>query len=577
MTDHVILCGLGELGFRTLERLRAFGETVVVMDPAPDPAFAARCAEWGVIVVRGSGRDPRALREAGVLVARAVIVVAADDMINLAIALAAREENPDLRLVVRLFNERLVSNVERQLPRCRVLDVAALAAPIFAYAGLHADVLHALDVPGGRFLLRAWRGRTAPEDARLIAMRRERRGDFGGGDGLGFTLTARPDWDTLPFAEPAGAGDEVFGFMRADDAEMPAGGGRLARGRLKGWRRFGRDLARRFRSLGQDASLLIFALLVLVVLVGVETFHQGMGLSWLHSVYFVITVVTTTGFGDITPKDAPAPMIWAAVGLMVFGSLVMAAVSAWMTEKLLALRMGGIFNRRPLPERGHFIIGGLGTVGYRIAEELAAAGHPCVALEKEENSRLVERVRRLGVPVVVSTDIYAAMADVYVEDARAIIAVTNDDAVNLELALMAQEANPSATIVARVFDPALASHLERSFGIHLARSPSAIAAPAFAVAAAAGDLLDAFDLGETLYCVGAVNVAAGHRLAGTRLDELGQHEMLVLSWRRGGGEWSTTLPPLHRLEEGDEIVIVTPRERWLMLYDARPAAVRPAG
>lgn len=575
MTDHVILCGLGELGFRTLERLRAFGETVVVVDPAPEPAFVARCAEWDVPIVRGSGRDPRALREAGVLVARAVIVVAADDMINLAIALAAREENPDIRLVVRLFNQRLVSKVERQLPHCRVLDVAALAAPIFAYAGLHADVLHALDVPGGRFLLRAWRGRAAPAEAKLVAVRRERHGDFGGGDGLGFTLTARPDWDTLPFAEAPGERDEIFGFMRADDADMPQGG---QQGRRKGWRRLGRDLSRRVRTLGQDASLLIFALLVLVVLVGVETFHQGMGLSWLHAVYFVITVVTTTGFGDITPKDAPPSMIWAAVGLMLLGSLIMAAVSAWMTEKLLALRMGGIFNRRPLPERGHFIIGGLGTVGFRIAEELAAAGHPCVALEKEENSRLVERVRRLGVPVVVSTDIYAAMSDVYIEDARGVIAVTNDDAVNLELALMAQELNPQATVVARVFDPSLAMHLERSFGIHLARSPSAIAAPAFAVAAAAGDLLDAFDLGETLYCVGALKVTAGHPLQGTRLEELVRQEVLVLTWRPGAaGDWSAAVPPFHVLAAGDEIVIVTPRERWLMLCETRPPVARPAG
>lgn len=573
MTDHVILCGLGELGFRTLERLRAFGEQVVVVDPDPQPAFAACCAEWGVPLVRGSGRDPKALREAGVVVARAVIVVAADDMINLAIALAAREENPDLRVVVRLFNHRLVDKVERQLPRCRVLDVAALAAPIFAYAGLHADVVHAIDVPGGRFLLRSWTGDATPAGASLLAIRRDRRGAFEGSDGLGFTLAVRPEWDGLPFTEPLGGRDEAFGFMRADEGDVPADlrGWRPSRR----WRRLGRELARRARTLGQDASLLVFALFGLVVLVGVEVFHQGMGLSWLHAMYFVVTVVTTTGFGDITPKDAPASMIWACAGLMILGSLSMAAVSAWMTEKLLALRMGGIFDRRPLPERGHVIVGGLGTVGYRIVEELVAAGQPCVALEKEENSRLVERVRRLGVPVVVSADIYAAMADVYVEDARAILAVTNDDAVNLEVALMAQEANPRATVVARLFDPAMATHLERRFGIHLARSPSAIAAPAFALAAGAGDLLDAFDLGDTLYCVGRLAVAPGHHLDGARVDQLARMEILALSWRQAGGEWRPVPPPFHKLGGGDELVVVTPRERWLMLCEARPPAARP--
>jgi hypothetical protein len=39
----IVLCGLGELGILTLERLLAFGERVVVVDPDPPEAFAMHC------------------------------------------------------------------------------------------------------------------------------------------------------------------------------------------------------------------------------------------------------------------------------------------------------------------------------------------------------------------------------------------------------------------------------------------------------------------------------------------------------------------------------------------------------
>lgn len=564
MNDHVILCGLGELGFRTLERLRAFGEPVVVVDPEPTADFQARCAEWGVTLVQASARDPRALREAGVLVARAVIAVASDDMVNLGIALAAREENPDLRVVLRLFNQRLVQKVERELPNCRVLDVASLAAPIFAYAGLHADILHCVDVPGGRFLLRRWRGAQVPAGAKLIAIRRERTGTFGGGESLAFSFAARPEWDALPLAGPPGDNDEAFGFMHVADADVPDVAG--ARGATR--RRFvslWRRRARRFaRAVAQDAMLLVFAIIGLMVMVGINVFHGGLGLDWLHSAYFVVTIMTTTGFGDISVKDASSGVIWFVITLMMMGSITMAVLSAYFTEKLLALRMGALFARQPVPQRGHFVIAGLGTVGFRIAEELVNGGHPCVALEREETSRLVERARRLGVPVVVAGDVFTALGDVNLEDARGVIAVTNDDAVNLEVALISQEASPHGTVVARIFDPHLAAHLERSFGIHLARSPSAIAAPAFAAAVASGELLDAFDLGDVLHCVGVVRIEPGHELVGRTFAELPGLEVLPLSWRPAGGEWTPEAPE-RPLEAGDAIVVATPRARWIAM------------
>ncbi|MEB3223256.1 MAG: NAD-binding protein [Candidatus Sericytochromatia bacterium] len=533
-TQHVILCGLGELGFRTLERLRAIGEAVCVVDPDPPPAFAARCEAWGVPLIRGSAREAATLHEARLTEAQALVAVAGDDLTNLAVALVARAEAPEVRLVLRLFNERLAQRVTRDLPRCQVLDVSAVSAPIFAYGSLHADILHCLDVPGGRFVLRRWPAARVPARALPLA-----EGTTADGAQVVATLAGEAD-----------LGD-------ADLPLRPAGGPR--------WHRWLRRGLHGLRGLQQHGALWVVLASIGAMLVGSLLLFPGlMGLSWQQAVYLCVQIITTVGFGDIPLKDAPPVALWFVTALMLLGSLTMAVLGAYVTEKLLSLRLGALLARTPVPAQDHFVIVGLGTVGFRIAAELVRGGHRCVAIERNAQSRYLERARRAGVPVLVRSDVFAALGDVHLEDARGLIAVTNDDDTNLELALVTQELNPWATCAVRLFEPELATHLERSFGIYLARSPSAIAAPAFATAAAEEDLLDAFDLGERLFVAGRLRLAADHPLVGASHATWAAEGLTPLSRRSPGGAWQPLPGPEAWLPAGpdDEVIVVAPRERW---------------
>ncbi|HEY9721283.1 MAG TPA: NAD-binding protein, partial [Oscillatoriaceae cyanobacterium] len=162
-----------------------------------------------------------------------------------------------------------------------------------------------------------------------------------------------------------------------------------------------------------------------------------------------------------------------------------------------------------------------------------------------------------------SPDIFTALKELNLEEARGLLAVTDDDTLNLELALMAQEHNQHMRVVVRQFDPHMATLLERSFDIQLSRSPSAIAAPAFAVAASADDLLDAFDLGDVLWCVGRLVIPKGHRLEGMAVRDLWRVEVLPLSLRRGDKTIQAPFDGDWTLQEGDKWVIVTPHDRWI--------------
>src|SRR6476661_6903979 len=68
--------------------------------------------------------------------AQALVLCDEGDIVNFHLALAARELQPELRLVVRLFNLELGAQAERLLG-CRSLSASQLAAPAFVEAALH--------------------------------------------------------------------------------------------------------------------------------------------------------------------------------------------------------------------------------------------------------------------------------------------------------------------------------------------------------------------------------------------------------------------------------------------------------
>ena len=109
---HVVLCGLNELGYRTLEELTRLGEQVVAVARAPEEELAGGATALGAILVDGSYRDESVLRAAGVPAAGALVVTEDDDVGNLHAALAAQDLNPDLRIRLRLFNQELGRRAE---------------------------------------------------------------------------------------------------------------------------------------------------------------------------------------------------------------------------------------------------------------------------------------------------------------------------------------------------------------------------------------------------------------------------------------------------------------------------------
>jgi Trk K+ transport system NAD-binding subunit len=156
MTGHVVLIGLGAVGMRVLEALRAIKD-VVVIEADDDGRFVSQARALGVPVVIGDATLPQTLDLVNLDEASAVAVLTSDDLTNVEIALALRSRltfgNRHRPMVVRLFDRQLARSVEHSFGFRHVRSTSALAAPWFVGAALGLDVLDTFYVERQPFLL----------------------------------------------------------------------------------------------------------------------------------------------------------------------------------------------------------------------------------------------------------------------------------------------------------------------------------------------------------------------------------------------------------------------------------------
>lgn len=149
---HVVLLGLGKIGTRVLTRLRELNIPVVCVEADPDARGLATARRLRVPVVLGDVTEEGVLEAAKIHRAHALLAVTSADTTNLEAVLYARAVRPDLRVVLRLYDDDFATAVYRTLraahPRAstRSRSVSHLAAPAFAGAMMGRQILGAIPV-----------------------------------------------------------------------------------------------------------------------------------------------------------------------------------------------------------------------------------------------------------------------------------------------------------------------------------------------------------------------------------------------------------------------------------------------
>jgi Trk K+ transport system NAD-binding subunit len=482
----VILCGLGRVGCRVLEYLQAAEIPVVVVDNccAPeDPRLGPGR------LVTGDCRKREVLERAGVVGARGVLILTSDDLVNISTALMVRSLDADVRVVMRMFNQNLIARLGKAVHNVYALSTSILTAPILALTALTGQALGAFRLDEGAHGQRQVAEVTVGPGSPLLG---KPPGEVAAGHQvlvLGHVPACGPARILHEVAADTllGAGDSLVVCGEPHDVAALLGRAEDLDPAVRWASPIRRNLRALWRTLSEvDLSVKVCtAVLLAVILSSTLLLRFFWRESYVAALSRSISVIATGA--DMHAEEYTDWLKVFVSILRIAGAALTAAFTAIVTNYLLRARLGGALEVRRIPDGGHVIVCGLGNIGYRVVEELLAYKERVVVIELSRDGRFVTTARRLGVPVIIGdATVREVLRQGHALTARAVVAVTNDDLVNLEVALLVRDLNPQQRVVVRLTDPSLAETLRENADIRFALSVPTLAAPAF-VAGLFGD------------------------------------------------------------------------------------------
>ncbi len=147
LRNHHILIGLGHLGYRVATSLHDLDQDLVVIELNPSADLVANIKRLGVPVIQDDASRESTLEAAGVRSASTIVLCTQKDSLNLQIALKARRMNPDIRVVVRIFDNEFASALQEQFGFI-ALSATEMAAPAFASAAAGVDITRPITIEG---------------------------------------------------------------------------------------------------------------------------------------------------------------------------------------------------------------------------------------------------------------------------------------------------------------------------------------------------------------------------------------------------------------------------------------------
>ncbi|MFI9528177.1 potassium channel family protein [Micromonospora rosaria] len=561
---HYVVCGQDALVYHVVKGLLATEQRAgtvritVVVPPRRRPDNPDVRSIRGIRVVKAERLDEEAFRRAGLAGAEGLALLHQDDVGNIHAAYCAQAVEPDVRLVLRMFNTRLAGGVRQLFPDSAVLSDASMAAPAFVAAAL-GEVAPTYFRHQGRTLHVARRVDVRPEDVVC-----------------GVADTRDPHRIRLLPAD-----ESTADLVLAEATGQPAGT-ELAARRLVRARR-PRPMLMTLRAVRSFASrklgIATIAVLGVIALLG-YLISRAEEVSPGEALYLTL-VTTLSGADPDTEKDAAAQIMQVVLNLagLALIPLITAVVVDGIVNARLALHAGRIQAERA----GHVVVVGLGNVGTRVMAQLNDFGIEVVAIDKDPEARGASLARRLGVPLIEGD---AAREETLraasVENCQALVVVSTDDVANLQAALNGRAVNENLRVVLRLFDDDFAERISSAFDIGISRSVSYLAAPSFTGALLNRAVIATIPLDRHVLVVAEAPVAPGSAFDGAPLSAVGRPDGVRLiahtpagQTAHSGVDWSPD--PRMVINAGDRLIVLARRAglSWLLRQTSPPPPALP--
>jgi Trk K+ transport system NAD-binding subunit len=524
---HFVVCGDTPLAYRLVDEL------VTQYDAHVTAIFRPQRTTWSdrisqtdfVTVVESDRLDAEAFHDADLAHAEAIALVDQEDAGNVEAALLAQELNPDIRIVIRMFNLNLGERMSALLHNCAVLSAAAIAAPAFVAAALDETATAPVRV-ADRTLVAARRTKVAADDVVV---------------GLAVMGPRGTEPDLLPIVDEAST-DLVL--TRAKPA--PQARPRPKQNRLR-WLSI---------VLGRRVRLAIMAFLILYAL-GTAIIALSTGDGWSQAAYTAI-ITELTGNADGTATGLARAVL---VILTIVSIVLIPALTAIVVDSLVKARLRAAAGELVDPVAGHILVVGLGDVGTRVIRALHEDGIDIVAVERDPQARGVPVAHELGIPVIIGdASRNETLLAASVATCRALVVASTDDVTNLEVALLGRAAQPNLRVVLRLFDGDFADRVKRAFNINTSRSVSYLAAPAFAAAMLSRQILTTIPVRRRVLLIAEVPIAPDapleHQTVSTVTRE---HAVRLLAVRNDENQVLWRPSDARPLRRTDHLIVIATR------------------
>jgi Trk K+ transport system NAD-binding subunit len=605
--DRFLVCGLGNLGQHCVASLKSFSSTenetkiIAINFQQPDTWVIEGLSELlSEPLILGDCRQDKVLEQAGIRDCRAVAIVTSDESTNIETAIVIRRLNPKARLVVRSGKQNLNELLQQKLDNFIAFEPTELPAASFALAALGEETLGFFTV--GERQMRVMKQRVLVGDYRFenfpIYQLHKKNYRL-----LNYPHTAESLELKTPLSEPnldnlakpphdnvesetpsqafyhwipsqrVRAGDTVIYIEEIEQtltelAPLPGlenltnwkslqkywrANWREKISQVKDW--VSQDQTRRIVATGLGTALILGIVGTIILKFSVPY------LSWQTAISQAI-ILLLGGYGDVfggldTRQVVPWWVQFICLCITAFSLLFVLGALGLLADRLLSTRLDFLKPRPASPQSNHIVLVGLGRVGRRIASLLIDLRQPFICL----TDQLEQKDLTPNVPVVYN-QISRGLKEVNLSHAKSVIVVTDDQMLNLEVALMARDAalkvNRNINLIVRNYDQHFRDNVASLLPDAKALCAYALSAEAFVGAMFGENILSLFRMEKQTILVTEYTIEAGDTLNGKILAQVAYgYGVVPIYYQSTQDELDKIIPSDEtRLRVGDRLVVL---------------------
>lgn len=534
--DCFLVCGLGSLGQHCVTALKEFGVSVIAIEQTlPEHWEISNLSDLLEELIIGDCCQKKVLEQAKIEQCRAVLIVTSNERVNTETALIARQLNPHTRLVVRSAQENLNQLLSQRLGNFVAYEPTQLPAPAFALAALECETLGFFQLDGK--WLRVFTRQMQADDPWCnrrqiweINSRSRRVLNYATPSMKLPKIFRRWNQETLLLPGDTivciEITDPFLSKSAATPTEIPRHWWQLWQEKFKSlsWRKIKQKLIDFWydshRNQMQRVAIVCTITVMFLLICGTVLFNWQYPEITISEAFHTTAILLLGGYADLFGGfPAPITIPWwlqlFSLGLTLAGTAFVGVLYALLTQALLSTRFQFLQQRPPVPSQDHIILVGLGRVGQRVATILQEFQQPLVAITRKD----LEPNFLPQLPVI-SGNFTEGLKKANLAKAKSILIATDDEILNLEIGLMANNANPKLGLVIRTFEQRLSNNLKQMLPDAQVLCAYGLAAKAFAGAAFGEHIRSLFRLNNQTILVTEYNIEAGDTLNGLLLSEV---------------------------------------------------------